>query len=147
MSDPGVNRWKPRGRICVWKHQQRHVDWNIAADDAACDSLLDLLDRMNAAKWPSQRALALVKPERTATNAPVRQAVFASELILKNRKGSGPDDFWLLEAKGTTVTLTVGPSRLQQLRDAVTDMKNGGGDYAIGCEQSPLWVWWFVEGR
>jgi len=145
MSDPGVDRWKQRGRICVWKHKQRHVDWNIAADDIACEGLLELLDRMEAGKWPSQKSLALVKPERTATNAPDRPALFATELILKNRKGEVADDFWLLESAGTTVKLMVGLSRLQELRQAVADIS--GGDYAIGSEESPLWVWWFVEGR
>jgi hypothetical protein len=138
---------KQRGRISLWEHQQRHTDWNLAADDVACDGLLELLDLMKGGKWPSQKALIVVKAERTATEAPDRPALFATELILKFRKGEVADDFWQLESTGTSVKLSVGLSRLEQLGAAVADMKNGGGDYAIGSEESPLWVWWFVEGR
>jgi hypothetical protein len=57
MSDPAVDRWKQQGRVSLWKHQQRHADWNLTADDVACDGLLELLDRMKAGKSPSQKVL------------------------------------------------------------------------------------------
>jgi hypothetical protein len=107
MSDPAVNRWKQRGRICLWKHQQRHTNWNLAADDVACESLLDLLDRMKAGRWPSQKSVALVKPERTATHAPDRPALFATELILKYRKGEIAADFWMLESTGANTVMAI----------------------------------------
>ena len=76
MSDPAVDRWKQRGRVCLWKHKHRHVDWNIAADDVGCEALLDLLDRMNKGKWPSQKSITLSTSRRTATGVPERRAAF-----------------------------------------------------------------------
>lgn len=145
MSDPNVDRWHRQGRVCMWKHWQRHTDWNLAADEIACDALLDLLDRMENAKWPSQKSLHLVQTTMTATGGAERKAKFAKELTVKYRKGIVPDDFWELSDTDGVVTLVMGLTHLRALRDAVADMKKGGGDYSIGDDGAPLWVWWFLE--
>jgi hypothetical protein len=145
VSDPNVDRWHQRGQFCVWKHKQRTLDWNFAADDVACGALLELLDLLENSKWGCRKAVNLIKARRTATGAPEHRAVFAKQLIIKYRGCGVPDDFWSLEENGPAVTLVVGRSQLKRLREAVSDMKNGGEDYCIGSDEGPLWVWWFVR--
>ena len=146
MSDPHVDRWRPQGRVCMWKHKSRHTDWNLAADEMACDALLDLLQRMRDAEWPSHRLFTLTKPEVTATGAPAdRPAWFAKQWSLKYPKSMVADDHWSLDTTQDHVRLAIGRSRLDDLAEAVVDMKRGGGDYAIGKEDAPLWTWWWVE--
>lgn len=145
MSEPSVARWKQRGRVCAWKHKQRHTDWNLAADETACEALLDLFDGMKHGRWRSQASLALITPLRTATGAPQRRAIFASALVVKHSKSADSDDLWSLEETGSTLKITAGAARLQQLRDSVSDVKDGGGDYSIGSKAAPLWIWWFVD--
>jgi hypothetical protein len=145
MSDPDVDRWKQHGRINLWREKGRCVDWNLAADDVACHALLDLFDRMEHGNWPSRKSLALVKPTRTATGFPDRPATFANRLVLNYRKAEVADDFWKLEGTAVEVRLTFGLTWLKKLRDAILDMKVGGGDYAIGPDEARLWIWWYCE--
>ncbi len=126
----------------MWRHPQKYKDWNLAADEIACDALLDLLDRMENAKWPSQMSLRLAKTSMTATGGADRKARFAREFTLKYRKGIVPDDCWELSDMDGVVTLVLGLTHLRAFRDAVADMKNGGGDYCIGDDDAPVWVWW-----
>lgn len=146
MSDPKVDRWKQRGRICVWKHKQRHVDWNLSADEVGCEALLALITLMETSRCPSRKTLSLVKPQNTATGVNGwGRASFASQFILKYPKSQVPETHWEIVEDGSIVTLAVGLSQLHRLRVAILDMKNGGGDYSIGSDQAPLWIWWFVE--
>src|SRR5689334_12964068 len=141
MSDPKVDRWKHRGRLSVWKHKFGDTRWNLAADQVACDSMLELFELLKNSRWPSRKSLKLVRPKRTATRVPEYRATFAQRLIVKYPKSEVDDDFWAIEVSESIVTLVVGTSRLQELRDAILDMKNGGGDYTIGSDDFPLWIW------
>jgi hypothetical protein len=145
MSDPNVDRWRQKGCVSVWKHKQRHVDWNITGDDAGCEALLDLLGRMKNASWPSRKVITLYEPRRTASGVPELAATFASELALKYPKSAVTDDYWSLEETESGLQVVMGLSRLMELCAAVADIRNGHGDYSIGNDDGPLWVWWFCN--
>jgi hypothetical protein len=145
MSDPHVDRWRQKGRVSAWKHKQRHVDWNITADADGCEALLDLLGRMKNGSWPSQKVITLCESRRTASGVPEFPATFASELVLKYPKSAGADDYWSLEETESGLKIILGLYRLEQLCAAVADIRDGGGDYSIGNDDGPLWVWWFCN--
>lgn len=66
-------------------------------------------------------------------------------MTISYRKALVPAEYWLLEEHDGGVVLTLGLSRLRELRDAMIDMKRGGGDYAIGGDEGCLWIWWHCE--
>ena len=145
MGDPNVERWRQRGRICLWKNKVTDAQWNMTADDPACDGLTDLFDRMERGQYSSQKQLSLVKPTITADHGGRRRFKAARQLTIKYPKERVTDGHWLLEQHDRDLLLVVGLSRLHELRDAVADIRAGGGDYAIGDDESPIWVWWWVE--
>lgn len=142
MSDKAIERWKQRGLASAWWHARRYVHWNLSANVAACEALLELLELFERSPWPARRRLDLVKPQRTATRFPENRATFANELLLKFSKTDMPEEFWGLDVTGGTLRVCFGSLGLRQLRGALLDMKEGDGDYWIGCEEAPLWVWW-----
>ena len=146
MADPKVEHWRQRGTICMWQSRRPAGAWNLTASDAACDALCELLDLMRDAQWSSKKELELKKAKVTAGHEgePHRSA---TQLTIKYPKDRVPDDHWALQEQETTrkLLLEVGAARLQELRDAVTDLKTGGGDYSIGGDQARLWIWWFLD--
>ena len=146
MSDPNVDRWSQLGVVYLWKNKHpRMHEWAIMADDRACDSILDLLARMENAQWPSKRTLFVAKPTRPPDHGGDYKYRGATEWTIVYRKGTVSNDHWLLEERGQGILLSVGLSRLRELRDAMIDMKRGGGDYSIGDDETPLWIWWYIQ--
>jgi hypothetical protein len=144
MGDPQVERWQQRGTIFMWQDKNpSYPEWNITADDNACDALLDLFDRMENGLYSSKKELRLTVPVKTAHA--LRPFRTGTHLTIKYPKGRIEDDHWVLEQNGQRLVLNVGLERLRELRDAIVDMKEGGGDYLIGGDQARMWIWWFVR--
>ena len=116
----------------------------MMADESACEAMLDLLDRMEHAPWPSKKALAVEKPTLTPDRGADEGFRGTTMLTLSYRKGIAPDDYWLLEERDGRIDLTLGLKRLKDMRDAILGMQRGGGDYAIGGESDRLWIWWHI---
>jgi hypothetical protein len=50
-----------------------------------------------------------------------------------------------MQREGSQLTLEMGQCRLLELREAIQDIRNGGGDYSIGGDGPSLLVWWWLE--
>ncbi len=147
MGDPNVERWHQHGTIVMWMNRRdSRREWNIAADDAACDALLQLFYLMENGEWSGKKELHLTKPMKTPDhggNFPFRSA---TQLTIKYPKDRVPEDHWQFTETDRKLLLEIGLARLQELRDAINDMKQGGGDYLIGDrENNPLWIWWWIN--
>jgi hypothetical protein len=146
MSDPNVDRWRQLGTLYLLQTKHpRMCEWAMMADDPACDAMLDLLNRMKSARWPSKRTLSAVKPTRPPDHGGDYAFRGATEFTIIYRKGTVANDHWLLEERDRGIVLSVGLSRLHELRDAITDMKRGGGDFAIGGDKGRLWIWAYMQ--
>ena len=145
MSDPTVDRWKQKGQVALWRLRPRRerFEWHLAADNEACRALAELIELMKAARWPSQKAIVLAHPERTATCGPNdRPPKFAAKLCLKYAKDSGDDELWEFTVDESLVRLVLGRVYIDEFARAVDDMSQGRGDYAIGPKRD-LWIWWW----
>lgn len=130
----------------MWQNRNpRDRHWNLTADGPGCDALLDLLDRMEGGQWPSKKQILLRKPVITADHGGDMRFRSATHLTIKYPKERVPDDHWDLREEDRQLLLEVGLSSLRELREAVTDLNNGGGDYTIGSDESPLWIWWYCD--
>ena len=148
MGDPNVERWRQRGTIAMWMNRRdpRRSEWNIAADDAACDGLLQLFDLMENGEWSSKKELRLTKPVKTPDHGGDFPFRSAKQLTIKYPKDRVSNNHWQFTENGRKLLLEIGLTRLQELREAITDMKTGGGDYLIGDrDNNPLWIWWWIN--
>lgn len=148
MGNPQVDRWRQRGRILVWTHVMGFdpFEWNFSADNAACDALVELLDLMERSKWSCKKAIKLKSAKRTslATEAPHLRMKQRLCLILKYLpRDQVAEDHWLTKVNPDSFEIHFGASSLVRFRDAIVDIKAGNGDYAIGNDEYPLWMWWY----
>jgi hypothetical protein len=151
MSDLNVDKWKQVGHLYLWRYKEglrNYPGWNVTADSLGSDSLIDLLDRMIDAQFSSQQMVHLSKPTDAHLVIPNNGAAswkHASKLIISFPKERVSLDHWHLSIDGDKVILTLGLSNMREFRDAILDLKQGGGDYSIGTiapEDQWLAIWW-----
>ena len=165
MGDAAVDRWKLEGRLYVWRFPERvkgMEGWHLNADAPACKSMTDLLDRMFAAEWKTQKHIPVSVPKRMLVGGGHKwEAV--SELLLRYPKGEVEDNFWHTELlEGNILLLTAGAAKLRDLRQSLVGLPAWKDDFAIGpdvqwsCRRGKyeerqrflaecLWFWTKVE--
>ena len=142
MPDPAVSRWKQNGLAAFWR-EPKSDHWNLTADDECCRSLIELIDLMQNAQWSSRAQVSLTMPDRTA-NGDVAGAKFAKSIEICYPKDQVGREHWEIRSD-QNLSLEIGFDRLFELRSVVNDIRVGNGDYSIGSDANPLWVWWWVN--
>ena len=140
MSDQKCKQMETTRTDCSLEIQGKAI-WvrNFTGDETCYTGLLDLFDRMEKAKWPSQRSLKLTTLPSTPDGAPDYYRIsFARELLLKHPKSFVPDGFWELTEEDRVVKLVLGIARLNEFRNALVKRMN---DAWIGVEKDRLWIW------
>ena len=159
--DPAVVQWRRRGQVFVWHYREgthNYPGWHMTADSEACTSLLELIDLMQAARWPSRKSVAISSPTERVLRVPNNRGGMArcaapKILMLDYDKDQPDPNHWSLELQGDTLVLMVGPAKLSELRQGIVDIAAGKGDYAIDSADTGddsdtcLWFWWLPEGR
>ena len=71
MSDPCVDRWTQHGTVALWQdpRDRLHEDWNMTADDAACDALLDLHETNGTRSVAEQEGVVAMQTRRNCKSA------------------------------------------------------------------------------
>ena len=126
----------------MWRNEECSF-WNLSANADGCRSLIELLTLMANAKWSSSAKIAITAPAQTA-NGPATDSTFPESFTLSHPKDRVVPDHWQFSEKNPILEL--GCDRLKEMLAAVQDIADGIGDYSIGLESCPLWVWWWIEG-
>ncbi|HEV2915068.1 MAG TPA: hypothetical protein VGX92_17455 [Pyrinomonadaceae bacterium] len=153
MPDENVEKWKQKGRLYLWhylEHTRNYPGWHLTADDACCRSLVDLIERMSAARWSSQKSLVVTPPSKEVLSIPNNiggeaRCKSAGKFILKHPKGIVDDEYFSLEENGSTVVLSAGGRKLELLKECVLKIPTGEGDYSIKVGDRHLWFWWMLK--
>ncbi|MBS0296255.1 MAG: hypothetical protein JSR45_08085 [Proteobacteria bacterium] len=146
--DPALERWRPWGRIYLWRYPKSHraslKGWHFAADAEGCDCLDEALNLLQAARYPGRLKIAVEQrdlPEPFRGNTEPKRP--AASLTLSYSR-DWPGDTWSIDAdEDGHARLSAGDEALEALRAAVSDMRTGEGDYVIwGRDDAALWLWW-----
>ena len=149
MPDPHVEEWNLEGTLSVWRYVPRlkNMDgWHLSAEETACRSLADLIDRILASPWPNRKRVPVQMPPtiRHVDGAPL---VAAPSLTLCYPAGIAPDDHWHLRLTESALTLTVGESKLRELQRNLLGLPWWRDDFAMRPEERTLyddmslWFW------
>jgi hypothetical protein len=139
MSDTNVNRWKQEGSLFVWRFQENirnYPGWHLSADHVGANSIIDLLDRMLAAQWGSEKLLKVMPPPvevlRVANNMGGKARWESPHsMLIKYPKGKVTDDYWSLEGDDELV-FAVGQTGLSLFRHSMTRLLTKEKDFSIG---------------
>ncbi len=153
MPDENVNKWKQEGRLYLWRYienTQNYPGWHLTADDTCCHSLADLIERMLAARWSSQKSLVVTPPTKEVLSVPNNRGGAAiwkavGILILRYPKDKVGDEHFSLKENGDEIILSAGRENLKLLKKWILGIPKGEGDYAIEIGQTRLWFWWMVQ--
>ena len=156
MPDPKVAKWKQKGCVYVWHYRdnlRNHPGWHMTADNDGCDALLELFDLMQHAEYSSRATVKLSEPhplDVSITN-PGSRWYHAHSLEIRYPKDRMDERTWTLAEERGAITLIVGKENLQELRECIADVQQGGGDYALGPDDNSgdmeLWFWWQRSGN
>lgn len=142
MSDALVDRWKQRGKIALWRVKERpNKGWNFSGDAEGRSALVELLALMESARFGSRKTLTLVKVETTPDHGGVYTNRFAQVLVISHPKDRVPADHWALTHAEGEVKLELGSEWLAHLREEIAQLTKTHGDFAIGGDDAPLWLW------
>lgn len=135
MSSLPVYQWKLAGQLYLWHYVPRVkglLGWHLSADNKACESMVDLLDRMLAVAEKSEKRIPVGVPARMFVGAgnpwqPI------SEFLLQYPVGEVEDDYWHMKQAGEkTLALTIGRGKLIEFKKSLSELPQWKDDFALG---------------
>jgi hypothetical protein len=99
MSDPALQTWNLQGHLHLWRHTKRcngMEGWHLNADEAACRSMADLIDRMLVASWKPQKLIPVTVP-RVMKNCPGVPWASAPALRLCYTGEEVDESYWYMQ--------------------------------------------------
>jgi len=136
-----VKRWRHAGRVWLWRYKrEKPQEWHLSADREACAALLELIDLLASSEFSGSATVPLSQlPIPVAT--PEFDPRPAKSLEIHYAPMKLPDAHWAIIAEAGNVRLDVGRDALKSLREAVSNIAVGQGDYALRAGEHRLWIW------
>jgi hypothetical protein len=143
-----AHSWKQSGNISLWRYtenERNYPGWHLTADAAGCASLIALLDALAADGVPASRSVEITPPSKPQLGVPNNKsgsAAWQAPGKLRVSFSATPAE-WSFPLDLDSAVITVGSDWLASLREGLSGIPLGRGDYSIGPEgSSRLWFWW-----
>lgn len=115
MSDPIVNKWQQKGIIQLWRtriENENFRDYHLCADPEGCDSLLELLDLMEKARWSCKGSIIIPTDknafEKFPANSIKEKWKYLHTLVFLYTCDQMPPDHWSLTEEQSRITFSFG---------------------------------------
>ena len=144
MSDPLIEHWKQRGRICLWRfpdQTRNYPGWEFWADAAGCLSLIDLLGLMLASPWTAKKTIELADASSVVMlpgNPATEKWRSPKAFTIHYPKDKVPDNHWKWEGSLVRPLLKLGRARVEELMAAMESVSKGVGDFCIHVDDQSL---------
>ena len=145
-----THSWKQSGNVSLWyytENERNFPGWHLTADPAGCESLIVLLDAFATDGIPASRAVEIEPPSKAQLGVPNNKsglAAWRAPSKLRVAFSSNPAE-WSFPPDLDPAVLTIGSNWLVPLREGISGIPHGRGDYSIGPSSkgsSRLWFWW-----
>ena len=149
MAMDAVSAWKQVGLVYLWRYphsSKKREGWHLTAEEAACASLIELIEAMRDAGRDSRRTITIMQPTPQIWAVPnfgKPRSERLGPLTLSYERSYA--DLTLTE-EGDRLVLRLGPAREEDMLTGLRDVRRGEGDYAFGPSEKgaalPIWFWW-----
>jgi len=145
-----AHSWKQSGNAFLWyytENERNYPGWHLTADFAGCQSLIALLDAFATDGRAASRTVEIKPPSRAQLGVPNNKsglAAWQAPSKLRIVFSDNPAE-WSLPLDLDPAVLTIGSDWLAPLREGISGIPHGHGDYSIGPTDkgsSRLWFWW-----
>jgi hypothetical protein len=140
------DRWAQRGIVYLWRYRTgtgNYPGWHLTAEDAACLSLDELLQRLCGSPRGRPVTISTTKPTPTVLAIPNHGTNIRSvPKLMLDFDPARPPDHWHLATADGELTLELGLGSVNDLAKGLSDIRAGQGDYCIGSRRQKLWFWW-----
>lgn len=142
--------WKQSGNVSLWYYtgnERNYPGWHLTADAAGCDSLIALIDALAAYGCAAARSVEIRPPSSAQLKVPNNKSGLAAwQAPSKLRIAFSEDpELWSFPLVLEPAALILGSDWLAPLRDGISGIARGRGDYSIGVAGNGswrLWFWW-----
>jgi hypothetical protein len=145
-----AHAWKQSGKVSLWyytENERSFPGWHLTADRVGCESLIALLDALAAEGIAASRLVEVRPPSKAQLGIPNNKsglAAWKAPNKLRIAFSENPQE-WSFPLDLDPAVLTIGSDWLAPLREGISGIPHGHGDYSIGPtgKGSPgLWFWW-----
>lgn len=142
--------WRQSGAISLWRYVDKlrpcnYAGWHLTANEDGRASLVSLLDAFESDNTDNSRTLTVVPPTSAILVIPNNwSSAWIAPEKLRLSFSTNPSQWYFPESAGTA-EFTFGSNWLTKLRQGITDISRGEGDYSIGVSEGgnlKLWFWW-----
>ena len=145
-----AHSWKQSGNVSLWhytENERNYPGWHLTADPAGCASLVALLDALAADGIPASRSVDITPPSKAQLGVPNNKSDLAAWRAPTKLRVcfSAILAHWSFPLDLDPAVLTVGSDWLAPLREGISGIPHGRGDYSIGPGgkgNSRLCFWW-----
>jgi hypothetical protein len=145
-----VSAWRQSGAVYIWRYSalgRSRRGWHFTADPAGCESIVDLIERMEASDTACYRTLALGQVSADIWGIP-NFGPPKAERFEKLRFDYVPraTDLTLAE-NGDRLDLEFGSARAANLKAAFVYVGIGDGDFGIATssdKRAEDWMFWWM---
>lgn len=136
-----LNDWKLKGSISIWRYEplkKNFPGWHMTATHDGYDSILSLIELLEASPFGSKRTIELVAPDAWSASSELKKTAEQKVIIYLVES----DSHWLLESIDGKLHLKLGLSSLSCFRKGILDARNGKYDFSVGGTKGQnLWFW------
>ena len=145
-----IEKLKISGGVYIWKYadnDRNYPGWNITVDNLASQELSILFDMMAQCEWSTIKRIQTSRPTDNELSVPNNRHGKArwttKSKISFSIKTNNTPDYWTTNEMTDELEICFGKEKLKELRDAIINIPNGKGDFAIGDknDENILYFW------
>jgi hypothetical protein len=144
------DHWQQSVSVWLWRYSssdRNYPGWHLTADRAGASSLIGLLEVLISGNQSVFRTVQLGRPTPAIFSVPNnRNAEWTAPSKLRIGVAADPNE-WIFTCADATAHLTLGRNWCPMLRQALSGVPLGKGDFSIGQSDSAqrLWLWWYLS--
>jgi hypothetical protein len=143
-----AHTWQQIGTVSLWRYTENDRNfpgWHLSANAEGVAAILALLSAFEADGVAGSRTLTVAAPTASLLAVPNnRTSKWVAPSKFRLSFSAEPSQ-WDFPESLNPAELTFGAQWLPTLRQGVSGVSRGHGDYSVGCHgrnNFPLWFWW-----
>ena len=144
------NHWKFTGSFSIWHYEpnnKNYFGFHCSGNTEGVASIVSLLEAFLIDHEYHSRSVALSSPNESSLRVVGCKSknIAFNRLVLKFYPEKENENLWSLTTSNGSVELSCGLNTLSLLKEAISGISLGKGDFCLGKKENALWFWWQLK--